>query len=73
MNKIDIVRAWKDEEYRNSLTQEQLASLPTNPAGNAEATSDALSEEELEGVVGGMMDVTKYQSCYIVGTKCTHF
>jgi mersacidin/lichenicidin family type 2 lantibiotic len=72
MNKIDIVRAWKDEEYRNSLTQEQLASLPTNPAGNAEATSDALSEEELEEVAGGMARPTTWQSCYIKGGVCTH-
>jgi len=46
--KIDIVRAWKDEEYRNSLTPEQLAQLPPNPAGDVD-----LSEEELEEIAGG--------------------
>lgn len=29
---IDVVRAWKDEEYRNSLTEVQRAQLPDNPA-----------------------------------------
>ena len=46
---IDIVRAWKDEEYRNSLTPEQLAQVPADPAGEAE-----LNEEDLGNVSGGM-------------------
>lgn len=45
---IDIARAWKDEEYRNSLTPEQLAKLPPNPAGEVE-----LSEDDLDDVNGG--------------------
>ncbi len=31
--KFDIARAWKDETYRQSLSTEQLNSLPANPAG----------------------------------------
>ena len=46
---LDIVRAWKDPEYRKTLTTEQLASLPPNPAGSA-----TLSDEELSKVVGGI-------------------
>ena len=45
---IDIARAWKDEEYRNSLTPEQLATIPPNPAGETE-----LDEEDLGNVSGG--------------------
>lgn len=45
---IDIVRAWKDAEYRKSLTPEQLASVPANPV---EPTP--MSEEQLDSVVGG--------------------
>jgi mersacidin/lichenicidin family type 2 lantibiotic len=45
--KIDIVRAWKDEEYRNGLSSEEQAMLPANPAGALE-----LSDAELEGVHG---------------------
>ncbi len=40
MSTAEIVRAWTDKEYRNSLTPEQLASLPENPAGNAEELVD---------------------------------
>ena len=45
---IDIVRAWKDEEYRNSLSEEQLKQLPENPAGMIE-----LSDENMETIAGG--------------------
>src|SRR5262249_25096994 len=49
MNRVDIVRAWKDEEYRLSLTEEQLAALPANPAGTVE-----LDAAELEAAGGGV-------------------
>ena len=44
--KFDIARAWKDEAYRQSLSNEQLNELPSNPAGE-------LSESELSAVCGG--------------------
>ena len=47
---IDVVRAWKDEEYWNSLTEEQKAQLPENPAGVID-----LTDEGLNGVVGGVV------------------
>jgi mersacidin/lichenicidin family type 2 lantibiotic len=45
---IDVVRAWKDELYRQSLSEAELATLPENPIGEYE-----LSDEELEMVYGG--------------------
>lgn len=61
---VDIVRAWKDEGYRKSLTPGELASLPPNPAGGAE-----LSVDELATMVGGMKiadytDNVTYWSCH---------
>jgi mersacidin/lichenicidin family type 2 lantibiotic len=32
-HKVDVIRAWKDRAYRASLSAEDLASLPENPAG----------------------------------------
>jgi mersacidin/lichenicidin family type 2 lantibiotic len=49
---MDIIRAWKDEEYRLSLTEEQRALLPDNPAGQLE-----LSDADLESVTGGIQSV----------------
>jgi len=48
MSSIDIVRAWKDEAYRNSLTAEQQALMPDHPAGLVE-----LNDELLGTVDGG--------------------
>lgn len=53
MSNIDIIRAWKDEEYRNSLSEEQRSHLPNNPAGITE-----LSDEDMEAVAGGLMLVS---------------
>lgn len=43
----NVVRAWKDETYRQSLSVEQLAVLPANPAGEIE-----LTDVELEAISG---------------------
>jgi mersacidin/lichenicidin family type 2 lantibiotic len=42
---FDIIRAWKNESYRQSLSHEQL---PANPAGTLE-----LADADLETVSGG--------------------
>ncbi len=38
MSRIDIIRAWKDEAYRQGLSEAQRAALPANPAGMSELT-----------------------------------
>ncbi len=48
LTEVDVARAWKDPDYRNSLTPSQLAALPPNPAGNPE-----LSEADLDQTTGG--------------------
>ena len=53
MTPLDIIRAWKDEEYRLSLTEAQRAALPAHPAGLIE-----LTDAELEAVVGGVTTPT---------------
>ncbi len=45
---IDIVRAWRDPEYRLSLSEAELTELPPHPAEIL-----AVSEEALQGVFGG--------------------
>ena len=48
MNTIDTIRAWKDAEYRATLSAEELTTLPEHPAGLVE-----LPEEEMAAVAGG--------------------
>ena len=49
MANVDIIRAWKDEDYRQSLSAEQQEQLPVNPAGLVE-----LDDEEMSSVSGGL-------------------
>jgi mersacidin/lichenicidin family type 2 lantibiotic len=44
MNITDIIRAWQDREYRESLSDEERARLPENPVGQIELTEDELTE-----------------------------
>jgi len=48
MTKNDVIRAWKDEEYRHSLSEAERSALPVHPAGLVE-----IRNEDLEGVAGG--------------------
>jgi mersacidin/lichenicidin family type 2 lantibiotic len=48
MSTLDIIRAWKDEEYRLSLDE---TLLPAHPAGLVE-----LTDADLEQVAGGHHD-----------------
>lgn len=43
-----IIRAWKDPEYRQNLSEEEREHLPENPAGAIE-----LTDEELDMAAGG--------------------
>ena len=36
MSNINIMRAWKDADYRLSLTAEQRANIPAHPSGAIE-------------------------------------
>jgi mersacidin/lichenicidin family type 2 lantibiotic len=44
-SRVDVVRAWKDVEYREGLGEDERAGLPECPAGMV-----ALSDAELGGV-----------------------
>ena len=49
MATMEIVKAWKDEEYRDTLTTEQLAQLPEHPSGIIEFEQPELEDESLFG------------------------
>jgi mersacidin/lichenicidin family type 2 lantibiotic len=62
MKKIDVIRAWRDEEYRNSLSPEERASLPENPAGVA-----MVQDSVLASITGGCGTPTTFVS------SCVHY
>lgn len=53
MSQLDIIRAWKDEDYANSLTDTQRLMLPQNPAGIIE-----LTDQDLDEAAGGTTFLT---------------
>ena len=57
MNKENVIRAWKDKDFRNSLTEDELNSLPSNPAGMID-----ISDMELEMASGGNVASTEHFS-----------
>ena len=62
MTKLEIIRAWKDEEYFSSLSEPERVLLPQNPAGLVE-----VSDEDLGGAQGGTTTTITYSilgSCY---------
>jgi mersacidin/lichenicidin family type 2 lantibiotic len=59
MSRSQIIRAWKDEEYRRSLSDAQRALLPGHPAGDVRD----LTDPELGSVVGGALPITYNTRC----------
>jgi len=60
MSENEIIRSWKDEEFRNSLSPAQRSVLPGNPAGLIELTDEAL-DDLIAGAAA--MDSCCWSSC----------
>ncbi len=56
-----IIRAWKSEDYRHSLSSAEQASLPVNPAGSYEIGDEEFSEE-----------LSIFPSCYPSAKPCSY-
>jgi mersacidin/lichenicidin family type 2 lantibiotic len=44
MSELNVIRAWKDEEYRASLSAAERADAPPNPAGAIDVLSSVQNE-----------------------------
>lgn len=64
MSNIDIVRAWKDAEYRQSLSAAEQARLPEHPAGAID-----LADEDLRQAVGAVSG----EDCFTFPNQCLTF
>jgi mersacidin/lichenicidin family type 2 lantibiotic len=65
MSHVDVVRAWKDEAYRLSLSEAERAALPPNPAGLIE-----LAEADLDNVSGGSRPRHTRHRCHHTRHRC---
>ena len=50
MSELNVIRAWKDEEYRASLSAAERADSPPNPAGAIDVSSSM--QNEVVGAAG---------------------
>jgi mersacidin/lichenicidin family type 2 lantibiotic len=65
MHRDQIIRAWKDEDYRVGLSEIERAALPENPAGLIE-----LPDELMEGPRGGEEVPTNGPICMLSRIFC---
>jgi mersacidin/lichenicidin family type 2 lantibiotic len=61
-----IIRAWKDDDYRMSLSADEQRSLPANPAGLVEFSSGA----DLNHAAGSYHCVSYYRSLLLLVCIC---
>jgi mersacidin/lichenicidin family type 2 lantibiotic len=62
MSQENIIRAWKDADFRHSLSEKERELLPEHPAGSVE-----LTDTELSKVAGGRFDITAGAVCTFEG------
>jgi len=65
MSNLNVIRAWKDPVYRNSLSEAERSAVPANPAGAIE-----ISDEDLGRVSGGLIHIFSGLSCSILPSVC---
>lgn len=65
MSNVDIIKAWKDENYRSNLSSNEQELLPENPAGTIE-----LSDSEMESVDGGSIWTISLTISLTLNTVC---
>jgi mersacidin/lichenicidin family type 2 lantibiotic len=66
MSNASIIRAWKDADYRASLSPDEQALVPSHPAGLVE-----LADADLEGLAGGRPYTTTGDTSETYFTNCT--
>ncbi len=65
MSQENIIRAWKDSDFRNSLSEAEKALLPEHPAGLMQ-----LSDRQLSAVAGGDCNPNTNLTVQRIGGRC---
>lgn len=63
--KVDVIKAWKDPEYRRSLSKSEFEQLPENPVGVA------LDENDMNMIKGGEVAWTTSGAANTSGWFCS--
>ena len=70
MKSLDIIRAWKDEAYRLSLSAAERAQLPENPAGAVDLSDAQLEVTAGAGLFGAASDTSACTSSPACPDSC---
>jgi mersacidin/lichenicidin family type 2 lantibiotic len=62
MSQADIIRAWREPEYRSSLSEAELVLIPSHPAGFSEIRKDVLTG----GPTGSISPFSYIYSCMVI-------
>jgi|RhiMetdeSRZDD1v2_1073273.scaffolds.fasta_scaffold91004_3 mersacidin/lichenicidin family type 2 lantibiotic len=68
MSNIDVIRAWKDEEYRLGLSETERKLLPAHPAGAVEISNDDL--QAVNGAFRPSIALCSEIICTIIVVRC---
>ncbi|HEU4390352.1 MAG TPA: mersacidin/lichenicidin family type 2 lantibiotic [Blastocatellia bacterium] len=68
MSHMNIVRAWKDEEYRSTLSDAERAQMPANPAGDLDLIAG--NEHQLLVAGAGSFWCTCLSECPSINLSC---
>jgi len=78
MRNVDIIRAWKDPDYRQNLSEAEKALLPDHPAGFVELTdaemgmvAGGLPRQQTLTVNGEICCCDSIDICWTASTLCT--
>jgi mersacidin/lichenicidin family type 2 lantibiotic len=72
MSRVDVVRAWKNANYRSRLSPAETASLPRNPAGSIEKTGGDVMHRQ-SASTGAQLTTAWFCTMYSVGgSRCCH-
>ena len=70
MSRVDVVRAWRDPQYRRSLSRDQLALMPQNPAGAVQVDERALAAATGAGDETGVQTTAWFCTLYTFLARC---
>ena len=70
MSSADVVRAWRDPQYRRSLSQDQLARLPQNPAGHVQISDQVLRDASGAGQELGLQTTAWFCTLHTFMARC---
>lgn len=63
MSRKEVIRAWKDPAYRNTLNSADREALPVNPAGGIEISDEPVGHFAV-GIIPITFEVSVCCTCY---------